>query len=264
MDSASNAANHLHGLSLIEGFKDFVLNDPKVVALSKQVVAAYKGHAVVFRDGQTSGPFIDFHWPLDLSASEIAFRFVSLPFGDAPTPSAAISAVSEALADKIGALREILAGGKLVAFGTVVGTGIEGPIGRLQWIRGGISIDVRNGDLCEGQDYRAVPKWTGLSLQLPNVPLPSNGPSSRISKIPRDQIQTKEKPLKECLAWLEAMMSNAEILPRSRDDLWAEAQLKWPKKFTERAFRKTREYAIIKTEAWAWKAPGPKPKSSHS
>ena len=96
MDSASNAANQLHGLSLIEGFKEFVLNDPEVVALSKHVVAAHKGHAAVFRDGQAPGPFIDFHWPLDLSASEIAFRFVSLPTGDDPTPSAAISAVSRA------------------------------------------------------------------------------------------------------------------------------------------------------------------------
>lgn len=145
MDFELNAANHLHGLSLIEGFKKFVLDDPEVVALSKPVVAADEGHAAVFRDGQAPGPFVDFHWPLDLSASEIAFRFVSLPHGDDPTPSAAICAVSKALADRIGALREILAGGKLVAFGTFADTGIEGPIGRLQWLRSGISIDVSNG-----------------------------------------------------------------------------------------------------------------------
>jgi hypothetical protein len=222
----------------------------------------------VFRDGQAPGPFTDFHWPLDSEASAIAFQFVASPikFLDDPiaTASPAVLAVSEALADRIARLRDLLANGEIVAFGTFVQSGLEIPIGRLQWTRSGISIDVSKGDLCDGQDYRAVPKWTGLSLQLPNVPLPSIAPSSQTSKKSRGQIQSKEKPLKECFAWLEKMMSNADISPRTREDLWAEAQLKWPKKFGERAFRKNREFAIIKTEAWAWKAPGRKPKSSHS
>jgi hypothetical protein len=273
MDSASNAANQLHGLSLIEGFKEFVLNDPEVLALSKHVVAAHKGHAAVFRDGQAPGPFIDFHWPLDLSASEIAFRFVSLPTGDDPTPSAAISAVSKALADRIGALREILAGGKLVAFGTFADTGIEGPIGRLQWIRSGISIDVSNGDLCEGQDYRAVPKWTGLSLRLPDVPQPSNqsqnGTASKVADVPRKakaQIQTKENCRLQCLAWLEDIMrASPNIRKFSRDELWAQAQEKWPKKLSERKFDEARIEAIKNTGASAWSEPGrPRRKSPHS
>jgi hypothetical protein len=269
MDSVLNAANHLHGLSLIEGFKKFVLNDPEVVALSKHVVAADKGLAAVFRDGQAPGPFIDFHWPLDLSASEIAFRFVSLPCGDDPTPSAAISEVSKALADRIGALREILADGKLVAFGTVAGTGIEGPIGRLQWIRGGISIDVSNGDLFEEQDHRAVPKWTGLSLRLPDVPLPSNqaqnGTASKTRKA-KAQIETKENCRLQCLVWLEDIMRASPTIRKfSRTKLWVQAQKKWPEKLSERKFDEARIEAIKNTGALAWSEPGrPRRKSPHS
>src|SRR5258708_7056385 len=65
MDSAPNDADRLHCLSLIEGFKKFVLDDPEIVALSKPVVAANKGHAAVFRDGQAPGPDVHFYWPLD-------------------------------------------------------------------------------------------------------------------------------------------------------------------------------------------------------
>jgi hypothetical protein len=263
---APNAAERLNGLSLKEAFRIYVFDDPEVVVLGKRVVKAKISHAAVFSDGMFPGLLTShFFWPLDLTAKSLEFNFVDQgSLGSLPNPPDAVSAVSAVLADRFSAVRDILADGKIVAFGTAAGTGIEGPISRVQWTRRGISIDVSNGDLCEGQDYRAVPKWTGLSLRLPDALLTPNASPPKILKIPRKLIQTKEKPLKECFAWLETMMSNAEIVPRSRDDLWAEAQLTWPQKFTERAFRKTREYAIIKTDALAWKAPGRKPKSSHS
>jgi hypothetical protein len=273
MDSASSAANQLHGLSLIEGFKEFVLNDPEIVALSKHVVAADKGHAAVFRHGQAPGPFIDFHWPLDSSASEIAFRFVSSPFGDDPTPSAAISAVSKALADRVGALRDLLASGQISAFGTFVQSGLEVPIGRFQWTRSGISIDVSKGDLCEGQDHRAVPKWTGLSLRLPDVPLPANQPqngtASKVADVPRKakaQIETKEKCRLQCLAWLEDIMrASPNIRKFSRDELLAHAQEKWANKLSERKFDEARIEAIKNAGASAWSEAGrPRRKSPHS
>jgi hypothetical protein len=201
---APNAASYLNGLSLAEAFRKFVINDPEVVALAKRLLKAESRHSAVFHEGQVPGPFVSFHWPIDATASALEFRFVDSPGGiiggPLPTPSAAISAVSEVLADRIAALRDILAGGKVVAFGTFVLSGIEGPIGRLQWIRSGISIDASGGDLCESQDHRAVPKWTGLSLRLPNALLLSNQPqSSPAPKIAdvrpkaKAQIQTKEK-----------------------------------------------------------------------
>ena len=60
MDFALNDAEQLHGLSLIEGFQKFVLNDPEVVALSMPVLAADKRHAAIFHDGQAPGPFSTF------------------------------------------------------------------------------------------------------------------------------------------------------------------------------------------------------------
>jgi hypothetical protein len=175
---APNAANYLNGLSLTEAFRRYVIGDPEVAALAKRVLKTDPSESAVFLEGQAPGPFIGFHWPLDLTASALAFRFVSLPTGDPRTPSTAISAVSEVLADRIAALRDILGGGKVVAFGTFLLTGIEGPIGRKQWIRRGMSIDVSNGDLCEDQDHRAIPKWTGLSLRLPDAPMPPNQPQN--------------------------------------------------------------------------------------
>jgi hypothetical protein len=175
------------------------------------------------------------------------------------------------LADRIAALRDMLACGEVVAFGTFVLSGIEGPIGRLQWIRSGVSIDASNGDLCEGQDHRAMPQWTGLSLRLPDAPLlpnqPQHYPAPKIAEVPpraKAQIQTKEKCRLECIAWLKSMMSDPDVVPRSIDALWAEAQDKWQNKLSKRAFLKARDDAIAETEAWAWKAPGPKPKSPHS
>jgi hypothetical protein len=186
-------------------------------------------------------------------------------------PSSAILAVSEVLADRIARFRDLLASGEIVAFGTFVQSGLEVPIGRFQWTRSGISIDVSNGDLCEGQDYRAVPKWTGLSFRLPDALLPSNQPQAvsaskvaAVSSKAKAQIETKANCLDDCLTWLEGMMSNPEIVPRSIKDLWAEVRLKWPGKVAKRAFLKAREEAITKTKAWAWQVPGPKPKSPHS
>src|SRR5260370_37966027 len=145
-----------------------------------------------------------------------------------------LSAVSAALADRIQGLRDVLASGSICAFGVFERTGVEGLIGRVQWTRPGISIDVRRADLCEHQDHRAVPKWTGLSLRLPDAPLPPNRPqhdiAPKITEVPRKaqaQIETKEKCRLECVAWLDDMMSDSKIVPRSKDDLWAEAKAEW-------------------------------------
>jgi hypothetical protein len=272
---APNAPNCLDGLSLSETFRRYVINDPEVAALAKCVLKTRPSRAAVFLKAQAPGPIADFHWPLDLTASAIAFRFVDSPFtfmdAPLPTPSASISAVSEVLADRIAGLRDILADGQVVAFGSSVQTGIEGPIGRLQWRRSGISIDVSNGDLCEGLDFRAVAKWTGLSLRLPETLMPANQlqavTAPNVAEPPRKakaQIMTKEKCRVECVAWLMEIMSDTKIVPRSRDDLWEEAQRKWPKKLSERAFLKARDEAIIEAKAFDWKAPGRRPKSAHS
>jgi hypothetical protein len=271
---APNVASYLSGLSLADAFRRYVLDDPEVVALGKRLMKTTKRHAHVFRDGMFPGPLVDFHWPLDATAESIEYSFVPQSTSVdhwLPAPSAMISAVSAALADRVQGLRNVLDSGRICAFGAFERTGVEGLIGRVQWTRPGVSIDVSRGDLCEVQDHRVVPRWTGLSLRLPHAPLPQNqpqsGPAPRIAEVPakaKAQIQTKEKSRVDCFAWLKSMMSDPDVVPRSIDDLWAEAQDKWPNKLSKRAFLKARDDAIAETKAWAWKAPGPKPKSPHS
>jgi hypothetical protein len=213
---------------------------------------------------------------MDLMASALAFRFIAslVYFVDDPIPEppAALSAVSEVLTDRIGKLRDMLASGKIVAFGTFVQTGIEGPIARLQWARDDVSVEISNGDFCEGSDHRAVPRWTGLSLRLPNEMVPTREP--KISAVPelterlrpaKTQIQTKAKCRLECVAWLEDMMrASPGVGEFSKEELWRRTKAKWPEKLSRRKFEEARTEAINKTEAWAWSEPGPKRKSPHS
>lgn len=272
---APNAANYLNGLSLADAFRRYVLDDPEVVALGKRVVKTTKRHAHVFRDGMFPGPLAEFHWPLDATAESLEFSFV--PESTSvdhwpPTPSAMISAVSAALADRIQGLRNVLASGSICGFGAFAQTGVEGLIGRLQWRRPGISIDVSRGDLCEVQDHRAVPKWTGVSLRLPDAPLPPNQPHNgtapKAAEIPRQakaQVQTKENCRLECVAWLtEIMSASREYRTQSKKKLWAEAEQKWPTKFGWRAFETAWADAVIKAKAPAWSAAGRPRKSPHS
>jgi hypothetical protein len=272
--NAPNAGAYLHGLSLTDAFRRYVLNDPEVIALAKCLSLTGGGQSAVLVEGQAPGGIVDYHWPLDATTASLEDRFVATPLtivGDPdPVPSAMISKVSEALASRLGGLRHVLESGTISAFGTFVQTGLEVPIARLQWSRNDVSIDVRNGDLCEGRGHRAVPRWTGLSLRLPEGPQSANqAPNGSIRQIAevapkvKAQIQTKEKCYFECVDWLEGMMSDPEIVPRSRDDIWAEAQLKWPRKLSERAFLKARDNAIVNKKALAWKAPGRRPKSPH-
>jgi hypothetical protein len=262
---APNAANLLSGKSLTEVFRAYVIGDAEVVALGKQIVNEEGRHASVFQDGLVT-PFGDAHWPLDETADAIEYKFVTGVCGfETPLPSPAISAVAKILADRIRILIDILIAGKVVAFGTFVETGIEGPIGRLQWARSGMSIDVTSGDLCKGQDYRAVALWSGVSFQMPAPP--PEPESSRVtvpkSRDAKPQISTKANCLLECSAWLEDMMNASNgIKLFSKAKLWIQAQSKWPNKISKRGFLRAWELAIIKTGALAWSDAGrPKGKS---
>jgi hypothetical protein len=233
-------------------------------------------HSAVFLEGQVPGYFVDFHWPMHLTASALAFRFVDSPifFMDdpVPKPSAAVTAVSEVLTDRIGGLRDMLVAGKVVASGTFAQTGIEGPIARLQWVRDDVSIDISKGDFCEGPDHRAVPRWTGLSLQLPSQPFSANqsqtGAAPKAVETVRQikaHIQTKDKCRLACATWLTEIMLADPMGRIPKEVLWGHAQQKWPRKLSRRAFEVARTEAINVTGALAWGEAGrPKRKSPHS
>jgi hypothetical protein len=258
-------AADLDGLSLAEAFRRYIINDSEVVALAENLLKVESRHAAVFREGQAPGPFVDFHWPIDSTPEALAERFATkfINFAGEPlqAPSLAIVKISGVLVDRIRQLRDLLASGDVVAFGTFVQNGIEGPIGRLQWVRNEISIDVSNGDLCDGQDYRAKPMWTGLGLHVPP------GVAKRLATggKTKAQTQTIERCRLECVAWLVDMMkANPNVGKFSKEELWIQAEAKWFGKVSRRAFEAARTLAINETGASAWKKPGAKPKSRRS
>jgi len=267
-------AADLDGLSLTEAFQRYVIHDQEVVAQAEILLKLEDRHSSVFLKGQSPGAFVDFHWPLDSTSSKLAYRFVARFMNfvgePLPVPSVAISNISEVLVDRIRRLRGMLVSGEVVAIGTFAQTGIEGPISRLQWVRNDISIDVSNGDLCDGQDNRAKPMWTGLSFRVPSA-LSNDQQNSVPSKLlatpskAKAQIQTKENCRLECIAWLVDLMKlSPDVGTFSKEELWIQVKRRWPAKVSQRAFEGARSAAINQTGAQAWKVPGAKPKSRHS
>ncbi len=164
--------SRIFGLSLSEAFRKFVLEDPEISTLGKMIVKQEGRYAEVFSDGQYPGPYINFIWPLDVTASDLAFQFVRpvvffVPGPPLPEPSENIHRVSGALADRLQSLRRMLAVGDIVAHGTYVNTGAFGPINRLQWARDGVLIDVKSGDLLREINNHPIIQWSGLALEGP-------------------------------------------------------------------------------------------------
>src|SRR5450830_528630 len=69
----------LVGCSVSDVFRRFVIEDPEVVLLGKRVSAVDELNVHVFREGYYPGWANDFKWPLALTASDLASRFVA-PF----------------------------------------------------------------------------------------------------------------------------------------------------------------------------------------
>jgi hypothetical protein len=68
---------------------------------------------------------------------------------------------------RIKILRNLLTSGRVVARGTFAMTGMVGKIDKQQWVRAGLSIDVRNSDLLEAGRTKPVVRWSGLTLHVP-------------------------------------------------------------------------------------------------
>lgn len=174
------------------------------------------------------------------------------------------------LAKRIAALKGHLVEGRLQAYGTFESLGSEGPIGRLQWDRAGISINVQRGDLCEGVVYSATPKYTGVVLRrlLPAGfgQSPQSAPNGGVQNGKAEiRAVTKEKSKKECTEWLcELMRASLSRRTHSKEELLNEAQRKWAKTLSENAFEEARRDAIRITNARAWGYPGPTRRSNRA
>lgn len=261
---SSDAAKLLHDMPLAEAFKAFVIHDAEVIQLSKPLSGNNRVQFML-AEGQLPGPMVDFRWPLDATPDSIAYLFVStaVSFWEQrdPDPSSAILAISAVLAERIGALRGLLVNGELVACGTFEKTGVEGPIGRLQWSRSGSSIDVQRGDLCDGQGVQAVPKYTGIVLRssVPDRPVQpaevSKGKTGTEPNISTRRLISR-KDRQGCFEWLCTLMqSSPDQRTRSKGQLLKEAQERWPG-LSKHAFEELRRKAIEKTGALAWEYAG--------
>jgi hypothetical protein len=163
--TAPNAVEHLRDRGLAEAFQQCVLDDPEVSVLMERSCTQDR-----FNKGLCPLGLSDYHWPLDVKASNFEYRLtngVGLLFFGGPelrvTPR--ISALSAALVDRIGALRGLLLSGTIQAFGLSTRFG-ESYVPTRQWARKNLSIDVANGDLCEKDDRgNFLPMWTGVELR---------------------------------------------------------------------------------------------------
>jgi hypothetical protein len=166
---SADAARTLVGLSLGEAFFKCVLEDPEVQLRAAEVLKQDADYGSVFRKGQYPGNIVEYNWPLDVTAAELAFDFVrpTVWFSDTPTPraSAPIVRVCEVIVGRFQELRGFLSGGILVARGTHAATGNMVVVDSFQWKRKGMLLDVQNSDVSDGPGHKPILRWTGLSLE---------------------------------------------------------------------------------------------------
>ncbi|MCK1417632.1 hypothetical protein IVB55_32770 [Bradyrhizobium sp. CW4] len=273
-EAVKRAPDDLGGLPLAEAFHRHVIQDDEIAEIGRRIMQVQRGNSDVFLEGQFPGAFVNFHWPLHISAADIAYAFVSSPvtFLDRPlpTPSELESAASKLIADRFAALVNYLAQGQLIAVGTFNATGVEGPIGTGQWRRADLVIDVKNSAICEMKDHRPVALWTGVCLQLHDQH-PSNEqfvvslPNAEEPTRARKQIQTKENSRRQCVDWLGAMMSDPSVSPLTNTQLWRDAKSKWPKTLSKREFDRCRATvlsSLSEKQRYLWGRPGPRRKQS--
>lgn len=253
---APNVADLLHDQSLADVFMGFVVRDPEVSVLGELVVAQ-GGHREVFAGGMAPGPIIDYHWAIDKNAEELAFDFVRTMIyflhDPIPRPSAAISAVAEVLTVRIAALRRLLASERLIALGTHWNTGTLGPIHRMQWLRANQAIEVQNGDLCEYQNPKYIPMWTGIVLERG---INETGRLGMFDELlqqheRKDRGRQTVRAEGHCKTWLaQIMRSHPQGRLKPKAALFLEAEQKWS--ISRRAFERAWGVASVETGAVAW------------
>jgi hypothetical protein len=263
-------ADYLNGLSLADAFCRYVIDDSEVRALSRQIMDVCPRNGMMSVNGHFPGNRDRFHWPLNITSTEIALGFVSSRLESPQSgPSDVEDAASRALAARIWALTDRLAWGHIVAFGTHAATGVEGPIASGQWRRHDLSIDVKNSALCETCDCRPVALWTGIVLRpgcensqhrvkFSSLQQATSKPGPEES-IPRQTVRAES----ECVTWLESIVgASPGIRTSTNANLMGEAEVKWGDRLGERAFQRALAEAIRRKQAWVWKKGGRPTKTS--
>lgn len=212
----------LHELSIAEAFFACVLKHPDVISLATAALSGAPMFDHVFRDGQYPGPYVDYCWPLNISADDLAFHFVKpvVFFLDdpMPRPPKAITDLCEVVVEQIKALRSLLITGHVVAHGTFSSTDLIGEISRFEWRRD-IIVDLKNSDLLEQRDNKPVAKWTGVFLRSSTITIGSETVSgdatnagNRKNTVHRSSIRAAIRGL-----WPNGLPGGLEV--KNRDDL---------------------------------------------
>lgn len=161
-----DAPVRLAGLSIREVFHRFVFADIEVIASAKRRMPTDR-FEMIFGDRKFCR-LDELKWPLDCAGSPYAYRPIAIKSfweseqsSEVTTP---LGLVADVIEDRLKALEALLATGHIEAIGTF-STGNLGAIGRLEWLRRGTWIDLRNSDLVEeAKERRCEVRWTGIGV----------------------------------------------------------------------------------------------------
>jgi hypothetical protein len=210
----------LNELTIAEAFFACVLKHPEVVSLAASALPGSWMFDHVFRDGCYPGPYIDYHWPLNVVADDLAFHFVKpiVIFLDDPLPTAprALIDVCGLLVEQIKTLRDLLIAGHVVAHGTFAATGSISEISRFEWRRN-IIVDLKNSDLLEQRNDEPVAKWTGVFLRS-STDVASETVSDQTKRASNRKDTAHRASIRAAVAslWPEGIPAGIEVKTRDR------------------------------------------------
>ena len=293
----------LAGSALADAFMQLVLNEPEVASLGREAVRRSPEFEAVFIRGHCQLARHHAQWPLTFERWPMASTVHPDPtkrsksdFAREPNPLEVVIA-TEALKHRYGALISILRRGDLEGRGLTERSGDLDVIPRSIWSHLNFYLDGCGGDILQdGQKsvcryHILVRRWSGVVLHRPDPSAhvframfhgkppvydqslsppqePQQAPPSQSKAVAR--VETKTTSFHACEAWLKAIISKSpNQRTHSNEELWAQAEKKWPQTLSHRKFDEARAAAISSTPgASAWAVGGrPKkaaaPKSPH-
>jgi hypothetical protein len=164
------AATDLDGLLFSEAFQKFVIKDADLQAIRSAVVAEDPLHQRVFDEGRWPGLYGDFVWPINPKVGELVDAFgrtnVTVLGGGIfdRSPSDAVRRTAALIVDRCESIFGFLRLGEVVATGTYVATGIDGPLSKAVWSRKRASVDIATSDFIDDVAGKDGVRWSGLVL----------------------------------------------------------------------------------------------------
>lgn len=278
----------LAGRTLAEAFEQVVLGDPEVATLGREAVRLSPRFEAVFVRGYCHVYGVK-EWPLAFERwsmvsavhPDVAKRSIYDGAGE-PDPLEVVIA-AEALKHRYRALISILRRGELEGRGLPTTAGHSDVILHSIWSHEEFHLGASTGDVLQdnpestGRHDRLTRRWIGVVLPnlpdprmqllgatfhgkpllhdepLPATPAPQAAPQSKGAL----RVETRVTSRNACEAWLKEVMAGSKDQRLSnRNELWAQAQKRWPGTLSHRQFLKARDEAIHATGALAWAAGG--------